>query len=145
VRRTIATAMLVFSACVPAAMPVRAADVTGAIYDFPQDQLVFDVVYMGTTPVHDLFLVWGPCTGEHPHRIVAGVRDAGSRDPALQAYHVRVRFDMKDVDCRPALVTIGIDRSFVMLYVPERNEAARRASLAASRTAVAAEQSQSLP
>ena len=136
--------MFVFSAWVPAAMPACAADITGATYDFPQDQLVFDVVYMGTTPDHLLSLVWGPCIGDHPHHIVAGIRDAGSHDAAPQAYHVRVRFDLKDVSCRPALVTVGIERSFATLYVPARNELARRASLAASRTAVAAEEGPSL-
>jgi hypothetical protein len=144
VRRTIATVIFVFSACVPAATPARAADITGATYDFPQDQLVLDVVYMGITPDHLLSLVWGPCIGNHPHHVVAGVKDAGSHDPALQAYNVRVRFDLKEVGCRPALITVGVERSFVTLYVPARNELARRASLAASRTAVASEQSPSL-
>lgn len=95
---------------------------------------------MGTAPDHHLSLVWGSCIGKHPHHIVAGISDANLHDPALQAYHVRVRFDLKDFGCRPALITLGIEQGFVTLYVPARNEPARRASLAASRTAVAAEE-----
>src|ERR1700704_1654739 len=83
----------------------------GARYDPVADELVVDIAYSGTNPNHRFSLAWDPCQGDAPpYEIAARVIDAQADDAAVRDFIVRRRFSLRDLQCRPANVTLRIGR-----------------------------------
>lgn len=104
------------------APPALSADFAGAFYDPSGDALVVDIAYLGTHAEHDFELVWGPYS-ERPdagrYTVVARIIDTHGRDHAREPYRVRERFDLAELECRPARVTLRMGRiAHVSVVVP---------------------------
>lgn len=113
-RHTLRT-FLACSAClfgIGAGMPWNAAladNFAKVYYDSGKDQLVATIVYRGTNPDHTFSLKWGPCaqaTDGSGLAIDAEVLDDQWQDAAQQNFTKTTRFDLKDVQCRPARLTL---------------------------------------
>jgi hypothetical protein len=93
-------------------------------YDARKDQLVVTIFYRGTNPDHTFSLKWGPCiqsTDGNGHAIDAEVLDSQWRDAAQQNFKKTTRFDLDDVQCRPAKLTLRTaPRFYYTVQIPAR-------------------------
>jgi hypothetical protein len=103
------------SAClfgVAAGMPWNAAladNFAKVYYDASKNQLVVSINYRGTNPDHTFSLKWGSCaqsTDGSGLAVDAEVLDDQWQDAAQRNFTKTTRFDLKDVRCRPARLTL---------------------------------------
>jgi hypothetical protein len=93
------------------------ADTFGKVYyDRQNDQLVVTMHYRGTNPNHGFTLKWGPCqtnqSGALPG-VTAEVLDDQFQDSAQQDFNKTTRFDMSNLPCRPARLTLRSAPRFI--------------------------------
>jgi hypothetical protein len=95
---------------VAAAPTPYAATFSGAYYDPETHELVVTMIYRGTSPEHQFSVQWGNCQplGDDgaTHQIVGEVLDAQWDDDAQQTFTKTVRFNVANLNCRPATVTL---------------------------------------
>ena len=101
----------------------RADNFASAQYDARRDQLVVKMIYRGTRPNHTFTIRWGGCHAPSEHgqvpEVAADVLDDHWDDAALHGYRRTVRFTLRDIPCRPALVTLRTaPRFFYTLSIP---------------------------
>jgi hypothetical protein len=86
------------------------ADTFSRVYlDPATDQLVVTMRYRGTNPDHVFTLKWGRChqaQGSELPAVVAEVLDSQALDAASKDFKTTTRFDLGDLPCRPAKVTL---------------------------------------
>jgi hypothetical protein len=81
-------------------------------YDSRKDQLVVTMSYRGTNPDHTFSLKWGPC---------AKSTDGSGHDAAQQNFKTTTRFDLNDIPCRPARLTLRTaPRFYSVVQIPAR-------------------------
>jgi len=102
------------------------ADNFGAVrYDPARDQLVVTMVYRGTNPDHVFSLQWGQCNqrpGESRPEVSVEILDSQWQDVARQNFKKTTRFDLSDIPCRPAKVTIrSAPRFFYTVSIPAKS------------------------
>lgn len=104
------------AALVLAGFPALAADIVGATYDAASDEIVVDIVYLGTKPGHEFTVEWGSCSDTG----VAGrLVDQQGGDLAKEEFHVRRRIGLGGLPCRPAEVTLRLGKvSHARVRVP---------------------------
>lgn len=106
-----------------------AANFLGARYDENEDDLVVTLAYRGTNPDHTFSIEWGACKqggAAGSHQISARVLDSQWNDLARQSFTTTVRFDLRNLRCRPALVTLFTAPHFrISVPVPTRADAHR--------------------
>ncbi len=100
----------------------------GVRFDPRTDELVVTMQYRGTNPNHEFSLEWDTCpvlsAGQSIYSIAAAVLDSQWNDDARQAFTKTVRFSLKDLRCRPALVTLRTaPRFYTTVAVPAAPEA----------------------
>lgn len=94
-----------------------------AYYAAPKDQLVVTMSYRGTNPNHTFSLKWGRCKELQAggREIVADVLDSQWQDAEQQDFKKTTRFNLADLRCRPAKLTlIAAPRFFYTLQIPAR-------------------------
>lgn len=110
----------------PAAM---AANFLDARYDEGEDELVVTLAYRGTNPDHAFSLEWGACKQDGApgsHAISARVLDSQWNDLARRSYTKTVRFDLRKLRCRPAIVTLFTAPQFrITIQIPARADTDR--------------------
>ncbi|MGQ0752702.1 MAG: hypothetical protein ACT4PS_19445, partial [Betaproteobacteria bacterium] len=84
---------------------------------------VAEIVYRGTHPNHEFSLDWDACrkpvTEGGPYQAAARIIDSDGNDAARMEYRVKAGFDLKTLDCRPAMVTLRLGRvAHQTLYIP---------------------------
>jgi hypothetical protein len=87
-----------------------AADTFAKVYyDRATDQLVVTMHYRGTNPDHRFSLQWGGCkagTDERGAEVAGLVVDSQASDAARMPFDRTTRFDLTDMPCRPAKLTL---------------------------------------
>lgn len=93
-----------------------APDLLRAAYDARSDELVVSIAYRGTSPDHDFVVQWGRCRdGGVAGRLI----DRQGGEPARSAFRVTQRLSLRDLPCRPAVVTLRLGRvSHMSVHVP---------------------------
>ncbi len=103
-------------------VPARADDFAGARYDAVKDQLVVTMVYRGTNPDHVFSLHWGECSdrsGADEPDLSVEILDSQWQDAARQSFKKTTRFDLSNMPCRPAKVTMrSAPRFFYTISIP---------------------------
>src|SRR5579863_6293685 len=93
-------------------------------YAARKDQLVVTMSYRGTNPNHTFSLKWGKCKepkGGGGREIVVEVLDSQWQDAEQQDFRKTTRFNLADLRCRPAKLTlISAPRFFYILQIPAR-------------------------
>lgn len=122
-RATVAV-MIALAGAAPASN-VHAAAFGGLRYDAQRDELVVTIDYRGTNPDHSFTLQWGPCrstaSARGGHEIAAEMIDSQWDDHAQREYQKVVRFDLADMHCRPAELTLRTAPGFHgTIFVPAR-------------------------
>jgi hypothetical protein len=85
----------------------QAANFLSAFYDARTDELVVTLSYRGTNPDHEFTVAWGDCHGEDGMNEIAGrIIDSQWNDRALESFTKAVRFDLAQLRCRPARITL---------------------------------------
>jgi hypothetical protein len=117
-------ALLALGACALLAWSGAQADnFDSAYYDAKADQLVVQMIYMGTNPNHKFTLQWGKCQlnqqGGMPG-VTAEILDDQFMDNSVRTYRKTRRFSLADMPCsRPASVTLHTaPRFFLTLTIP---------------------------
>jgi hypothetical protein len=86
------------------------ADTFSRVYlDPATDQLVVTMQYRGTNPDHVFTLKWGRCGRPQSSplpEVAAEVLDSQARDGASKDFTTTTRFDLANLPCRPARVTL---------------------------------------
>jgi hypothetical protein len=110
-----------------AAVPWNAAladNFSKVYYDSRTDQLVVTMFYRGTNPDHTFSLKWGQCAKSKDGSgltVDAEVLDSQWQDAAQQNYKKTTRFDLNDVPCRPARLTLRTaPRFYSVVQIPAR-------------------------
>jgi hypothetical protein len=87
----------------------RADNFSRVYFDAATDQLVVTMRYRGTNSDHVFTLQWGQCgqpqNGQLPE-VAAEVLDSKALDAATKDFKTTTRFDLADLPCRPAKVTL---------------------------------------
>jgi hypothetical protein len=103
-------------------LPVQADNFAGARYDPVKDQLVVTMVYRGSNPDHVFSLHWGQCNdqqGADAPDLSVEILDSQWQDAAQRDFKKTTRFDLSDIPCRPAKVTIrSAPRFFYTVSIP---------------------------
>jgi len=101
----------------------RADNFSQVHYDAAKNQLVVTMAYRGTNPNHQFSLKWGKCRNAEPggpSEVVAEVLDDQWQDQAKRNFTKTTRFDLADLPCRPAQVTLRTaPRFFYTLRIPK--------------------------
>lgn len=85
----------------------QAANFISAFYDPRGDELVVTLSYRGTNPDHEFTVTWGDCRSANGTNEIAGrVLDGQWNDRALEPFTKTVRFDLSELRCRPAKITL---------------------------------------
>lgn len=87
----------------------RADNFSRVYFDAAADQLVVTMRYRGTNPDHLFTLRWGHCgqaQGSELPEVVAEVLDSQALDAATKDFKTTTRFDLANLTCRPAKVTL---------------------------------------
>lgn len=118
-------ALLLGAAALTSASLAHADNFASVAYDARKDQLVVTMNYRGTNPNHVFTLQWGLCM-DHPdggsHDIAVEVLDSQWDDPARQPFTITTRFDLTDMNCRPAALTLRTaPRFYTRVQVPEKS------------------------
>jgi hypothetical protein len=107
-----------------------AANFQDARYDADEDELVVTLGYRGTNPDHTFSIEWGECKLDGvagSYQISARVLDSQWNDAARQSFMKTARFDLRNLRCRPAIVTLFTAPQFrISVMVPARADADRR-------------------
>jgi hypothetical protein len=110
-----------------AAVPWNAAladNFAKVYYDSRKDQLVVTMFYRGTNPDHTFSLKWGQCaksTDGSGLAVDAEVLDGQWQDAAQRNFTKTTRFDLNDVPCRPARLTLRTaPRFYSVAQIPAR-------------------------
>ncbi len=94
-------------------------------YDGRTDRLVVTMFYRGTNPDHAFSLQWGECKnlpGDGGRQIVAEVLDSQWQDAAVKSFKKTTRFDLENLQCRPAMLTLRTaPRFYYTLPIPARS------------------------
>jgi hypothetical protein len=90
--------------------PARAATFTNAYYDAATSEIVVTMLYAGTNPDHEFSIKWSTCrplgnSGDQ-FQIAGDVRDSQWDDTAQTNYTKTVRFNVANLNCHPATVTL---------------------------------------
>lgn len=113
--------VLASGACFPATL--LAADLRDARYDAARDQIVAEIAYRGTNPDHRFTVRWGRCEAGSPQRTVGRVIDEQGRDAAREDFVAEARLSLKEIPCRPAIVTLRLGReAHTDVFVPRHIE-----------------------
>jgi len=97
------------------------ADILDAHYDAARDQIVAEIAYRGTNADHEFVVEWGRCSAESPPRLAGRLIDRQGKDAAREDYRVSEEIPLRDMPCRPALVTLRLGRSaHADLFVEEK-------------------------
>jgi hypothetical protein len=99
------------------------ADTFSQVYlDPATDQLVVTMRYRGTNPDHVFTLKWGQCGPPKATplpEVVAQVLDSQALDGASKDFKTTTRFDLANLPCRPARVTLRTaPHFFTTLVIP---------------------------
>ena len=101
----------------------RADNFSQVRYDAAKNQLVVTMAYRGTNPNHQFSLKWGKCRNAESggaSKVVAEVLDDQWQDQAKRNFTKTTRFDLADLPCRPAQVTLRTaPRFFYTLRIPK--------------------------
>lgn len=99
---------------------VQAANFVSAAYDARNDELVVTLTYRGTNPNHEFTLEWGECQAANGSNEIAGrIHDSQWNDRALEPFTKEVRFELTDLRCRPAQVTLFTAPNFrIGVFIP---------------------------
>jgi hypothetical protein len=87
----------------------RADTFSRVYFDAATDQLIVTMRYRGTNPDHAFSLKWGQCRqmpGSALPGVVAEVLDSQALDGANKDFKTTTRFDLGDLPCRPAKLTL---------------------------------------
>jgi|HubBroStandDraft_1064217.scaffolds.fasta_scaffold10825_2 hypothetical protein len=87
----------------------RADTFSRVSFDAATDQLVVTMRYRGTNADHVFTLRWGQCgqpQGGALPEVVAEVLDSQALDAASKDFKTTTRFDLANLPCRPAKVTL---------------------------------------
>lgn len=107
--------------CLPA---VQADNFVSVYYAPRSDQLVVTMSYRGTNPDHTFSLKWGRCkdtTEGDGREIDAEVLDSQWQDAEQRDFKKTMRFNLTDVRCRPAQLTLRTAPHFLYtLQIPAR-------------------------
>jgi hypothetical protein len=98
----------------------RADTFSRVYFDAATDQLVVTMRYRGTNPDHVFTLQWGQCgqrQGSQLPEVVAQVLDSQALDAASKDFKTTTRFDLGDLPCRPAKVTLRTAPHFYTVLV----------------------------
>jgi hypothetical protein len=124
-RRLVRSPAVVVSAVIVAAALARVAQADNfsrVLYDAATDQLVVTMSYRGTNPDHTFSLRWGECKqlqGSALPEVAVEVLDSQPRDAARQDFKTTTRFDLADLPCRPAKITLRTaPRFYYSLVIP---------------------------
>ena len=105
-----------------AVMTAQADNFSRVYYDAATDRLIVTMLYSGTNPNHTFSLKWGPCNppqGSDLPEVAVDVLDSQARDAARQDFKTTTRFDLGDLPCRPARVTLRTaPRFYFTLVIP---------------------------
>ena len=94
-------------AAVLSAPVCEAANFVSASYDPRTDELVVTLSYRGTNPDHEFTVEWGDCRSANGSNEIAGrIHDSQWNDRALEPFTKTVRFDLAELRCRPAEITL---------------------------------------
>jgi hypothetical protein len=103
---------------------VRADNFANAYYDARKDQIVVTISYRGTNPDHTFSLAWGQCkepADGGAREIVAEVLDSQWQDAETQDFKKTTRFNLNNLQCRPAKLTLRTaPRFYYTLQIPAR-------------------------
>jgi hypothetical protein len=101
----------------------KADNFVNVYYTARQDQLVVTMSYRGTNPHHAFSLKWGQCKelDGGGREIVAEVLDIQWQDAEQQEFKKKTRFNLVDLRCRPAKLTLRTAPRFLYtLQIPPR-------------------------
>lgn len=102
----------------------QADNFVSVYYETRSDQLVVTMSYRGTNPDHTFSLKWGRCkdtTQDGGRKIVAEVLDSQWQDAEQRDFQKTTRFNLSDVRCRPAQLTLRTAPRFLYtLQLPAR-------------------------
>jgi len=105
-----------------AVAPAQADNFSRVYYDAATDELVVTMRYSGTNPDHKFSLQWGQCKppqGTELPEVAVDVLDSQARDAARQDFKTTTRFDLSELPCRPARVTLRTaPRFYFTLVIP---------------------------
>jgi len=105
-----------------AVVPVQADNFSRVYYDAATDQLVVTMRYSGTNPDHTFSLQWGQCKppqGTDLPEVAVDVLDSQARDAARQDFKTTTRFNLANLPCRPAKLTLRTaPRFYFTLVIP---------------------------
>jgi hypothetical protein len=94
----------------------RAATFTNAYYDADRSEIVVTMLYDGTNPDHQFSVQWSSCRplghGGNQFQIAGDVQDSQWDDTAKSTYTKTVRFNVANLNCHPATVTLRTAPSF---------------------------------
>lgn len=111
------------------AATATAASFLNARHDADEDDLVVTLAYRGTNSDHTFSIEWGACKPDGAagsYQISARVLDSQWNDLARQPFTKTVRFDLRKLRCRPALVILFTAPQFtISVPVPARADADR--------------------
>jgi hypothetical protein len=91
------------------ASAAHADNFSRVFYDTKSGQLVVTMRYSGTNPNHNFTLSWGACQTDPnsgANTVVADVQDDQFQDAAQQPYKKTTRFNLANMPCRPASLTL---------------------------------------
>jgi hypothetical protein len=112
---------LAFAAALLVALSGNAEIISGTAYDPARDELVVDILYLGTDPNHEFSLVWDECSGtQPPYEVAARLIDQQGFDAAEREFRVRRRFSLAGLKCRPARVGLHLGRYVTSVFIPAR-------------------------
>jgi hypothetical protein len=98
-------------------------------YDAAKDQLVITMVYRGTNPNHTFSLKWGACKDVQSgsvREVAAEVLDSQWQDAAQVTYTKTTHFDLSDLPCRPAKVTLRTAPRYIYTVLIPASSSARQ-------------------
>jgi hypothetical protein len=88
----------------------RAATFTNAYYDADTSEIVVTMLYGGTNPDHQFSVQWSSCRplghSGNQFQIAGDVQDSQWDDTAQTTYTKTVRFNVANLNCHPATVTL---------------------------------------
>jgi len=94
----------------------RAATFTSAYYDADTSEIVVTMLYDGSNPDHQFSIQWSKCRplgdGGNQFQIAGDVQDSQWDDTAKSTYTKTVRFNVANLNCHPATVTLRTAPSF---------------------------------
>jgi hypothetical protein len=104
----------------------QADNFANVYYDARRDQVVVTIFYRGTNPNHTFPLQWAQCkdlADGSERGIVAEVLESKWQDEARQDFKKTTSFNLADLHCRPAKLTLKTaPRFYYTLRIPGLND-----------------------